>query len=412
MTDSKLLLAVLMVGMLLGGSGCREANQFMPPPPMKVEVAQPVTRPVQRYLVFTGTTRAIRRVEVKARISGYLETIAFEDGSNVKAGDLLFRIDAAPFQAKLDMAKAKLEQAQATQQIRSVELSRTRGLAQRGSSSMQELDIATAETANATAAVSGARAAGREAELQLSYTEIRSPLSGRIGEHQVDVGNLVTPEQTLLAVIESTDPIYADFTMSESDFLALTRTSPGERPVPLEQRDITLSMGLGDETDFPFQGKLDFRDLGVDPRTGTITYRARFDNQDGRILPGLFARLRIAVGQPESSLMVPEPAIGTDQRGDYVLVLKEDKTTDHRVVRLGMRQEGFRVVEEGLKPEEFILVNGVQRARPNAEVNPVRVDLITGGKLEGGAGPDGPALEAAPESTREIETKPVAGRQS
>ena len=144
--------------------------------------------------------------------------------------------------------------------------------------------------------------------------------------------------------------------------------------MPLEERDITLSMGLGDETDFPFQGQLDFRDLGVDPRTGTITYRARFENQDSRILPGLFARLRIAVGQPESSLMVPEPAIGTDQRGDYVLVLKADKTTDHRMVRLGMLQEGFRVVEEGLKPDELILVNGVQRARPNTEVDPVRVD--------------------------------------
>ena len=167
-----------MFGLLLVGVGCREANQFMPPPPMKVEVAQPVTRPVQRYLVFTGTTRALRRVEVKARISGYLEMIGFEDGANVKEGDLLFRIDAAPFQAKLDIARAELEQAQAMQQIRAVELSRTRGLAQRGSSSMQELDIATAESANAAAAVSGARAAVREAELQLSYTEIRAPING------------------------------------------------------------------------------------------------------------------------------------------------------------------------------------------------------------------------------------------
>jgi RND family efflux transporter MFP subunit len=223
--------------------------------------------------------------------------------------------------------------------------------------------------------VAAARAAVRDAELQLAYTEIRAPITGRIGEHKVDIGNLVTPEQTLLAVIESTDPIYADFTMSESELLALTETSPGERPVPLEQRDLDLRMGLGDQDDFPHEGKLDFRDLGVDPSTGTITYRARFDNPDGRILSGLFARLRIRVGQPESRLLVPDPAIGTDQRGDYVLVLRDDKTTDHRIVRPGLVQDGLRVIEDGLEADEWIIINGVQRARPNAEVNPVRVAI-------------------------------------
>jgi RND family efflux transporter MFP subunit len=365
---------LLMFGPPLA-AGCKPSNEFKPPPPMKVEVAQPVKRPVQRYLVFTGTTRALRRVEIRARISGYLEEIAFQDGAAVKEGDLLFRIDPAPYQAKLDIATAQLRQAEANLQIRSVELGRTRGLAQRGASSKQELDIATAESAGSEAAVAAARAAVREAELQLSYTEVRAPITGRIGEHKVDVGNLVTPEQTLLAVIESTNPIYADFTMSESDLLALTETAPGERPVPLEQRDLDLHMGLGDQADFPFEGKLDFRDLGIDPSTGTITYRARFENPDGRILSGLFARLRISVGQPELRLLVPEPAIGTDQRGDYVLVLRDDQTTDHRMIRTGVAQDGLRVVDDGLKPEEWIIINGVQRARPNAKVNPERVEL-------------------------------------
>ncbi len=221
-----------------------------------------------------------------------------------------------------------------------------------------------------------AKAALRDAKLQLGYTQIHAPISGRIGRHLVDVGNLVQPEQTILGTIDSYDPLDVYFTMSESDLLFLNHRRAENNLPPLEEQGLVLEMGLGNEEGFPHEGRLDFGELGVDPNTGTIMYRATFPNADRLIVPGLFARLRTTIGEPQPKLLVPERALGTDQRGDYVLIVKEDGTVDYRPVQLGQTLAGQRVVNEGLKGDEWVVVNGVQRARPGAKVQPKRIEAV------------------------------------
>jgi RND family efflux transporter MFP subunit len=380
-----LALAVSVAPVLLAtvAPGCRPANQLAKPPLMAVEVARPVKRTVQDYLEFTGQSRARFRVELRARITGYLQSIRFKDGSLVKEGDILFQIDPAPYQAQVDLARAEVRKAEATLASQSIELQRTRALVQRTSASVQELDLRQAEANAADATVAAAKATLRNAELDLGYTEIRAPISGRIGEHQVDVGNLVQPQTTLLATIESQEPIYVDFTMSEADLLRLERTGTAGWSTPLSQRNVPIEMGLANESAYPNQGKMDFGDLGVDPLTGTIQYRAIFPNPEGRLVSGLYTRLRTRLGQPQEAILVPERAIGTGQRGDYVLIAErkgETATIRDQPVKLGIAEDGLRVVSEGLTGDELIVVNGVQRARPGAEVSPKEVDAVQAAK--------------------------------
>jgi RND family efflux transporter MFP subunit len=312
-----------------------------------------------------------------------LQSIRFKDGSLVKEGDILFQIDPAPYQAQVDLARAEVRKAEATLASQSIELQRTRALVQRTSASVQELDLRQAEANAADATVAAAKATLRNAELDLGYTEIRAPISGRIGEHQVDVGNLVQPQTTLLATIESQEPIYVDFTMSEADLLRLERTGTAGWSTPLSQRNVPIEMGLANESAYPNQGKMDFGDLGVDPLTGTIQYRAIFPNPEGRLVSGLYTRLRTRLGQPQEAILVPERAIGTGQRGDYVLIAErkgETATIRDQPVKLGIAEDGLRVVSEGLTGDELIVVNGVQRARPGAEVSPKEVDAVQAAK--------------------------------
>jgi RND family efflux transporter MFP subunit len=355
---------------IAGQAGCRGKNELKTPLPPKVTVAAPFEQDVVETIEFTGNTRATATVDLRARVSGYLHKIAFQDGAMVKEGDLLFVIEQAPFKSELEAARARLQKAEATSQLAEANLARTTRLAKENASTQQQVDIQIAEKATALADVAAAKVAVEQAQLDLSYTEIRAPISGQIGRHMVDVGNLIQTGNDLLATIQSIDPIFAYFYVSESQvlrFMELIRTSeipdPTKTPVPLK-------LGLGNETDFPHPGHLDFRELGVDPTTGTILRRATFENPDRTLIPGLFVRIRAELGSPHPKLLVEERALGADQRGDFLLVVDDKDVVQYRPVKLGIVVGNRRVIEQGVARGERVIVNGLQRARPGAQVVP------------------------------------------
>ncbi len=284
-------------------------------------------------------------------------------------------IEAAPFQAALDAAKATLQKAEASLALAEAELGRTTPLVARGALSENELDVKKADVATAKADVAAANAAIRQAELNLGYTQVKSPFSGRVSRHMVDIGNLVTAESTVLTRVEVVNPIHAYFSVSESDVLKLMQSGEGSGATN-HQIQPKIFMGLTGGDGFPYEGRLDFAELGVDSQTGTQMRRAVFQNPDGQLLPGLFVRLRLPVGSPKPELLIPDRAIATDQRGEYVLVVNDKNVVEYRPVQLGTRINEMRVVTEGLKLDDWIVVNGLQRARPGAPVNPEKQENV------------------------------------
>jgi RND family efflux transporter MFP subunit len=290
----------------------------------------------------------------------------------VKEGDLLFVIEQAPYQIALDAAKAELERAQATLALAQTEYRRIEPLVPQNAVTQAELDSQAAQVKTSQAGVAAAEAAVHRAELDLSYTEIRAPISGHIGRHLVDVGNLIQAETTQLAIIQAIDPIYAYFDLNKLDLLRfMEMLRKHELPDP-SVTPPTLYLGLANEKGFPHEGKLDFRELGVDPGTGTTMRRGIFPNSDGELIPGLFARIHASIGEPVPKLLVEDRAVGTDQRGDFLLVVNDKNVVEYRPVKLGIVDGAMRVIEEGIKPTDLVIVNGVQRARPGITVNPQR----------------------------------------
>ena len=359
-------------------SGCQPKNQFVPPPPPQVTVAQPVEKDVADSIEFVGRTAATATVDLRTRVNGYLEKILFEDGANVKQGDLLFVIRQAPYQIALDAATAELERTKATLELAQSEYRRIEPLVPQQAVTQAEFDTQSAEVKTSAANVALAEAAVRRAEIDLGYTEVRAPISGHIGRHLMDVGNLVQAEQTQLAIIQSIDPIYAYFDLSELDLLRfMEMLRKHELPDP-SVTPPTLTMGLANEKGFPHEGRLDFRELGVDPNTGTTMRRGIFPNPDGALIPGLFARIHASIGEPVPKLLVEDRAVGTDQRGEYVLVVNDKNVVEYRPVKLGIDDGPLRVIEDGVKPTDWVIVNGIQRARPGITVNPQRAEELAG----------------------------------
>lgn len=360
-------------------AGCQKKNTLQLPPPPTVTVAKPVSEDVVETMEFTGQTKARESVELRSRVTGYLEKINFQDGAWVNQGDLLFVIEQAPFQAELDAAEASLAKAQAALQLAEANVARTMKLAQEKASTQQQIDVQKAELETAKSEVRAAEVTVTQAKLNLAYTEIRAPISGQIGRHLVDIGNLIQSGEDPLAVVQSTDPIHAYFYVSESDvlrFMSLIRSNELPDPSKVPPK---LKMGLGTESTFPHEGTLDFRDPAVDPATGTILRRGTFPNPDRTLIPGLFVKIRAEIGAPKPKLLVEERAISSDQRGDYLLIVKEKmdekenrvkKVVEYRPVKLGIAVGKKRVIEDGLSADDLVIVNGLQRARPNSEVTP------------------------------------------
>lgn len=366
-----------------------------PPPPPQVSVAAVIEKEVNEWDEFTGRLEAVDRVEIRPRVSGFIEKIYFQQGAEVKKGDLLFEIDPRPQQADLARAEADLLRAKTRLELTQRDLARAEELMQSQSISQQQYEQMTSGREDADAAVKAAQAAALTARLNLEYTEIRSPISGRTSRAEVTVGNLVTvgAGSTLLTTVVSLDPIYAYFEGDEQIYLKYAELNRrGERPSSREKRN-PIYLGLSSEEGHPHQGYVDFVDNALNPETGTIRARAVFDNKERTFTPGLFARLKLVGSGTYKATLVNDKAIGTDQSKKFVLVVGADSKALYREVKLGPMIDGLRVVRQGLSGGETIVVNGLQRVRPGDAVTPQIVSML---------GTDAPAgAPATPEKAAE-----------
>jgi RND family efflux transporter MFP subunit len=370
--------AAVIVCLALGCGG--ESPPAAPPP--TVTVAHAVAQPVTSDLEFTGNTAASDAVTLVARVEGFLEKVAFTDGALVQKGDLLFQIQPDQYEAQLQQARAEVVAQKAALGHAETELARYTGLVKEDSAPQTEVDRWRYERDSAAAAVLGAEAQVKLAELNLSYTRVTAPFSGRMGRHLVDPGNLVggVGQPTNLAEIDRTDPLYVYFTVDERELLRIRRHREAVRPSGIErsqqpgiqQQEIPAAFGLLDEDGFPHEGHLDFASLSVAPTTGTLQVRGIFPNPDPGVLPGLFVRVRVATGGPKDSLLVPGDALGFDQQGEYLLVVNAEDVVERRPVRTGTQVGDRFVVEEGLAPTDWVVVDGLPRAIPGRKVTPDR----------------------------------------
>lgn len=358
-------------------SGENKAPAGKPMPDVKV--AQPLPQTVTDWDEFTGHIEAINTVDVRPRVSGYVEKINFKAGAKVKAGDLLFVIDPKPLKAQLNFAQAELKQAQAKLQLAKNDLNRAERLFKAKGISEEEFDSRSKGFTEASAALQSAQANVETAQLNLEYTEVRSPVDGRITRELLTLGNLVSGgtagEATLLATIVSTNPVYAYVDADESAVLKYRRTLlKGSRNAASADR-IQVKLALADETDFPHQGFLDYISPREDSATGTVSLRAVLDNPDELLAAGFFARVRIQGGEPYPALLIPDKAIGRDQAQRFVWVVKDGGQVEYRKVALGPHVDGLRVVKDGLHEGDWVVVEGIQKIRPGATVKPTQISV-------------------------------------
>ncbi|MGH8750651.1 MAG: efflux RND transporter periplasmic adaptor subunit, partial [Burkholderiales bacterium] len=367
----------------------------------QVSVAAVIEKEVSEWDEFTGRLEAVERVEIRPRISGYIDKIHFREGAEVKKGDLLFEIDPRPQQAELARTEAELARADTKVKLARSELARAEKLLQSQAISRQEYDQLVSGQQDSSAAVKAAQAALLTARLNLEYTKVRSPINGRTSRAEVTAGNLVTgggggAPSTLLTTVVSLDPIYAAFEGDEQIYLKYGELNRrGERISSREKRN-PVYLGLADEEGHPHKGYMEFVDNALNPQTGTIRGRAVFDNKERRFTPGLFARLKLIGSGTYKAVLINDKAVGTDQSKKFVLVVGTDNKTLYREVKLGPLIEGLRVIKQGLKGGETIVVNGLQRVHPGDAVTPQLVSMLDVDKPAGAPPP--PAQDQASEA--------------
>lgn len=366
----RLLAPVFAAALLL--VGCEEKNAFVPPPPPKVTVAKPARQTVTDYLELTGNSQAINTVKLVARVEGYLEGLHFQDGADVRKGDLLFTIQPQQWQAQLAQAKASVQAQQAALLNAETEFNRYSRLFEQKAAAATDVDNWRYQRDSARAALANAQAQVDLANLNIGYTKVTAPFNGRMGRRLVDVGNVVGAggEETTLAEINQIDPIYVYFTINELDLLRIRERQQQAGEGDYRTRPVPVLAGLANETGYPHEGRIDFAAISVDPSTGTLLLRAIFSNPDRVILPGLFVRLRLPVGRDKDAVLVPEIALGLDQIGRYVLVVDDKNIVERRAVKVGQSFGEMQVIAEGLNGDERVVVNGLLRAIPGREVNP------------------------------------------
>ena len=363
--------AAALVLAVAGLTGCRDKPQAPPPP--QVTVAPVIERQVADWDEFTGHFEAVNAVEVRPRVSGFVQSVAFAEGAMVRPGDVLFTIDPRPYEAEVARAEAILEQARTRRTLADMELERAQKLVATQAISREELDARTSGRAEGDAAIRAAEAALRIARLNLEWTEVRAPISGRVSRAEITPGNLVQagpPAATLLTTIVSLNPIYVYFDSDEQAYLKYMRSQSGRSD------RAPVFVGLANETGFPHQGALNFIDNRIDRSAGTVRVRAVLDNGQRIFTPGLFARVRLAGGESRRVALVQDQSIGTDQDRKFVLVLKPDNTVEYRAVSVGRVVDGLRAIEKGLAPGERVVINGMMRVRPGMKVTPTSAAMV------------------------------------
>ncbi len=349
-------------------AGCHKDPPPMQPP--QVTVAPAIQRVVGDWDEFTGHFEAVNSVEVRPRVGGFVQRVAFTEGTTVHQGDVLFVIDPRPYEAEVARAEAMVAQARTRNELATMEVERAKKLVNSQAISREELDARTSGRAEGDAAIRAAEAALRVATLNLEWTVVRAPITGRVGRAEVTPGNLVQAGPTLLTTIVSLDPIYVYFDADEQAYLKyISAGSAGPKGRQVQ-------IGLANETGFPHEARLNFVDNRVDGSAGTIRVRAVLPNTNQLFTPGLFARVRLLGGDRRPVTMVQDAAIGTDQDRKFVLVLKSDNTVEYRPVMLGRVVDGLRVIDSGLQPGERVVINGLMRVRPGMKVAATNAAMV------------------------------------
>jgi RND family efflux transporter MFP subunit len=369
-----LLLVVIGLATL---AGCRSAKQSPPaPPPPDVTVARPVWREVQIFREYTGYLEPVETANVRTRVRGFLRKIHFTEGADVQKGDLLYEIDPREFEAAVARTQADLTKANAELGRAKADEDRGRVLVRTMAISEEEFQLRVAARKSAEASVAQAEAALRIAKLDLEFTRITAPINGRISRTQVTEGNLVGfNEPTLLTTIVRLDPIYVTFDVPEANAVEYERRAREQNLATPTGLKIPLELGVASETGYPHAGVIDFLENRVDTGSGTIRLRAVFDNKGRVLVPGLFARVRVPLGPPQRRLAVPEVALMSDQAGRFVFVVSAENSVRRQQVSVEGRSGDLTAVETGLTPDDWVIVNGLQKARPGGQVNPIETDL-------------------------------------
>jgi len=365
---SRRLIGLCLLGAALTALACARRPELPPPPTPEVTVSLPIEKKIQDYEDFSGRIDAIYYVDIRARVSGYLVKVYFKDGSMVKEGEKLYEIDPRPYQADLDKAKGMVEKYEGQKKYLDTQVERYTKLVAKGAASQQELDSFTGQQAENLGSLAAAKAQVVYAALNLNFCTITAPITGQISRTYIQIGNLVNADTTLLTTLVSTDPMYAYFNVEETTYLRIQGLIA--KGVIKRGDKVPVRMGLADDVDrkFPLHGTLDFFNNQIDPLTGTMTVRGIFNNPNGLLKTGLFARVRVPLGPFHSGLLVAEKAIGTDQGQKFVYVVNDQNKVAYRRITVGQLFDELREVLDGIKPGERIIVNGLQRVRPDVEV--------------------------------------------
>ncbi len=385
MRGRNLLIAALLSGCVGAGCAKTQAKQGDPPPD-EVLVSKPTVDEVTDFEEFIGHTDAMFSVEVRARVTGYLDKVNFNDGDEVEKGALLFTIDARPYQATFDQTHALLEQGNAKLTRLTADHRRADALLRRSAIGPEEYDRIQGDYAESKASIGAAKATLDMAQLNLDWTKVTAPISGRLSRRMVDPGNLVKLDETLLTTIVTLDPMYVNFDIDERTMLKIRRLIAEGRIKSRQEADVPILVGLSDEEDFPHKGTINFSDNKLDSSTGTLRVRGVIANPKPRLLsPGLFVRVRLPIGQAHKSVLIAEQAIGTDQGRKFVYVVNKtklkskDKATGKEIerdaevvinqpIKVGSLYKGLRVIDQGLKLDDRVVVSGLQRVRQGKEV--------------------------------------------
>ncbi len=417
------LLGATALGLLIAGvitlAGCASSSQKpADPPALPVQVATPVAEEVTDFDDFQGSTVSLPSVDLRARVTGYLEKVLFKEGMEVKAGDRLFVIDRSPYQAAYDQALANVSQAKAHLERVTADYHRAQELLPRRAISQSDFDLAKGDHDEGAAAVEVAQAALKNAKLNLDWTIVTAPISGRISWQRMDPGNLVQANTTLLTTIVALDPIFAYFYVDERSMLRARRLIRAGKMKSAQETQIPIFLGLSDEEGYPHEGKIDFVDNAVDQMTGELRIRGVFPNPGRLISPGMFARIRVPLGSPHRALLVSERALGMDQGKRFLYVIDAKDTVVYRPVEVGALVKGLRVIETGLSPGERVALSGLQQIRPKTKVAPQPVTMTAeepilrsasaAKKASGSAAPSAAAQASAPAA--EAGQSPLAGK--